>query len=99
MAFSKSFPKSIEGIAYPKWIDVYLSQAEEKEIEQKTRRENKELRISCINDAKDIAKLTQLNNYQSDIINVAIALFEKRASHSVHAKERLCKDKFDEENR
>ncbi len=98
MAFSKSFPKTLEGVSYPKWIEIYLSENEESEVEEKTRLDNKELMIKCIEDAKDIARLSQLNNYQSDIINMAISLFEKLASHSVYAKERRCKDKFDKKN-
>ena len=98
MAFSKSFPKTLEGVSYPKWVDVYLSEKEEFEVEEKTRVDNKELMIKCIQDAKEIAHSTQLNNYQSDIINMAISLFEKLSSHSVYAKERRCKDKFDKKN-
>ena len=99
MAFSKSFPKTLEGVSYPKWVDVYLSHEEESEVEESTRLENRELMIKCIQDAKEIARSTQLNNYQSDIINMAISLFEKLASHSVYAKERRCKDKFDKKTK
>ena len=37
-----------------------------------------------------------MKEYQTDIINMAISLFEKRASHSVYWKESKAKDKFDE---
>ena len=99
MAFSKSFPKTVEGISYPKWVEVYLSSDEEKQIESKTRTENFELMKECISDAKKIALEQNLNNYQSDIISIAISLFEKRSSHVVYAKERHCKDKFDSQEK
>lgn len=99
MAFSRSFPKNIEGVSYPKWIDIYLSENEEELIENKTISNNKKLMLKCIDDAKEIIESKNLKYYQSDIINVAISLFEKLAQHSVHAKERLCKDKFDEQEK
>ena len=96
MAFSKSFPKTVEGVSYPKWVDVYLSKTEEADVEEKTREENRVLMMKCLSDAQEIVKELNLNNYQSDVVNIAISLFEKLASHSVHNKERICKDKFDE---
>ncbi len=96
MTFSKSFPKTLEGISYPKWIEIFLSTEQEKEIEEQTKEHNKQLMIECINDAKEIAKQANLREYQSDIISIAIALFEKRSSHQVYAKERACKDIFDD---
>jgi len=36
-----------------------------------------------------------LTDYQTDIVNIAISLFEKRASHSVYWKESKAKEKFD----
>jgi hypothetical protein len=95
MSFSKSFPKTEEGISYPKWIEIYLSLDEEEKIEFETKTKNKKLMIECINDAKDILSQTSLKDFQTNLISVAISLFEKRASHVVYEKERLCKDKFD----
>jgi hypothetical protein len=40
-----------------------------------------------------------LKEYQTDIVHIAISLFEKRASHSVYWKESECKKKFDEKNK
>jgi hypothetical protein len=51
--------------------------------------------MECIEDAKKIFLEKNLKNFQSDIISLAIALFEKRASHEVYWKEAKAKDKFD----
>ena len=98
MPFSKAFPKTTEGISYPKWVEIYLSADQEKQVEFQTKERNKQLMAECILDAKDVAKKSDLRDYQSDIISIAIALFEKRSSHQVYAKERTCKDIFDEQN-
>ena len=95
MAYSKSFPKTIDGSNYPRWEEVYLSEKEEELIDRKARSENIELMKECINDAKKIISDTKLKDYQTDVINMAIALFEKRASHSVYHKETAAKEKFD----
>jgi hypothetical protein len=93
MAFSKSFPKT--GEKYPIWEEILLSEEEEKEIEQKARNFNKKLMQECIDDAKEIVSKVSLRPFQNVITRIAIALFEKRASHEVYWKERLCRDKFD----
>jgi len=49
----------------------------------------------CIEDAKHIIESKNLKTYQTDMITVAIALFEKRASHIVYWKEEKAKEKFD----
>ena len=95
MTYSKSFPKTIEGSNYPRWEEVYLTEAEEKQVEAKSRHENTLLMKECIDDAKKIITDRKLKDYQTDIINLAIALFEKRASHSVYHKETFAKEKMD----
>jgi DNA helicase TIP49 (TBP-interacting protein) len=95
MGFSKSFPRTIKGSNYPKWEDVFISEDEEAIEEQKCRSENIKLMKECIEDAKTIFQEKDLKRYQTDLIRMAIALFEKRASHSVYWKERKAKDKFD----
>ena len=96
MAFSKTFPKEVKGSKFPQWEEVYLTEQEEKDQEQKSRSENIQLMKECISDAKTIIKDNNLKDYQSDIINMAIALFEKRASHTVYHKENKAKEKFDQ---
>jgi DNA helicase TIP49 (TBP-interacting protein) len=94
MPFSKAFPRRSEKAVYPRWEDVELSEEEEKIIDENARKENIELMKECIEDAKAIINEKGLNRYQTDMINIAIALFEKRASHSVYHKERKAKEKF-----
>ncbi|MBW2975888.1 hypothetical protein KY347_00420 [Candidatus Woesearchaeota archaeon] len=96
MAFSKSFPKQSKTSTYPQWEEVTLSEAEEKEQEAKSRVENIKLFEECIDDAKSIIQKKGLKDYQTDLIHVAIALFEKRASHVIYHKESKAKEKFDE---
>lgn len=95
MPYSKSFPRTIEGSNYPRWEEVFLTVEEEKIVENKARQENIALMKECIDDAKKLFKDKELKDYQSDIISLAIALFEKRASHAVYHKETLAKEKFD----
>jgi DNA helicase TIP49 (TBP-interacting protein) len=95
MAFSKSFPKTVEGSSYPLWKEVYLTAEEEKEEERKCREENIKIMKECIDDAAKIVQEKALKGYQTDVVNMATALFEKRASHAVHWKESRAKDKFD----
>lgn len=96
MAFSKSFPRNIEGSNYPKWEEVSITKEEEKEEEEKARDENIKLMKQCIDDAKAIFTDKGCKDYQTDIINVAVALFEKRSSHSIYWKENKTKEKFNE---
>lgn len=86
MAFSKSFPKTSD--KYPVWEEVMLTGEEERKVEEEARAENIRMMKLCIDDAKKIAQ-------GQDIAHVAVALFEKMASHNVYMKERKCKDKFD----
>ena len=98
MPFSKSFPKTTDKTIYPKWEEVYLSEAEEKSIESEAHKENLHLMQECVQDAKKLFAEEKLKDFQSDVIQAAIALFEKRASHVVFWKELRCKEKFDKEH-
>jgi len=95
MAFSKSFPKT--GEKYPVWEEVYLTEEEEREQESKAKKENVVLMKDCIDSAKTIISEKGLKEYQTDVVNMAIALFEKISSHSVYWKENKAKEKFDEQ--
>ncbi len=95
MPFSKTFPKKVKGSQYPEWEEVSLTEQEEEFEEQKARDENIKLIKECIEDAKAILKEKGMKAFETNIINTAIALFEKRASHSVYFKERKAKEKFD----
>lgn len=95
MAFSKSFPRTSEKSNYPTWEEVYLTPEEELLEDEHARHENIKLMKECIDDAKTIFAEKGLKDYQTDIISMAISLFEKRASHSVYHKENKAKEKFD----
>ena len=95
MPFSKSFPKTEKGRTYPIWEEIFLTEIEEREQELLCRRRNVELMKECISDAKRIFAEKSLKGYQTDVINIAISLFEKRASHEVYLKESKAKEKFD----
>jgi len=94
MPFSKAFPKKSENSVYPKWEEVELTSEEEKLADEKAREENIALMSQCIDDSKKIFAEKELKKYQTDMVRTAIALFEKRASHSVYHKERKAKEKF-----
>ena len=96
MGFSKSFPRTVEGSTYPIWEEIKLTEKDEKEEEAKCRKENISLMKECVGDANGVMKDKTLKNFQSDLINIAISLFEKRASHDVYWKESKAKKKFDE---
>jgi len=95
MAFSKSVPKTTDKSAYPRWEEVYLTEEEEKTQEKKCKIENISLMKECVEDAKKIFSDENLKDFQSDVVKMAIALFEKRASHEVFWKESKAKEKFD----
>jgi hypothetical protein len=95
MPFSKSFPKPSKTSTYPQWEEVTLTDAEEKLEEDKARVENIKLMKECVDDARALMKENNLKDYQTDLMHVAISLFEKRASHSVYWKESKAKEKFD----
>ena len=93
--FSKSFRRQVEGSLHGKWVEVTLTDEEEKEVERVAGAENAKLFAKCLDEARNIISEKNLKSYQSDIISVAIALFEKRARHSVYWKENRCREKLD----
>ena len=95
MAFSKSFPKQSKTSTYPQWEEITLTDEEEKEQEEESRAENIKLFKECVDDAKKIMQEKGLKDYQTDLIHIAISLFEKRASHEIYWKENKAKEKFD----
>ncbi|QQG39182.1 MAG: hypothetical protein HYS32_01865 [Candidatus Woesearchaeota archaeon] len=95
MAFSKSFPKTTKGSTYPSWEEVYLSDDEERAVEEFSKKENIELMKGCIDISKKIIQEKGLKDYQTDVVNMAISLFEKISSHVAYHKENKAKEKFD----
>jgi len=100
MAFSKKFPKTVEGSTYPVWEEITLTKEEEREVEKKCKEENLSLMRECISDAKKILVESGLNEkFQTNVVRLATTLFEKRASHAAFFKESKAKEKFDEKNK
>ncbi len=95
MGFSKNFPKTSDKSVYPKWVEVTLSEDEEKEAEQIARKKSIHLMRECIEDARLIVREKRLMESQKQLVDIATALFDKRASHVVFFKEELAKKKFD----
>ena len=96
MAFSKTFPKTIKGSTYPIWEEINLSDEEERKIEEQAKKENSLLMKDCLDEAKKIISEKGLKEYQSDIMQIAVALYDKISSHQVYHKEKRAKEKFDE---
>ncbi|MFH1682341.1 MAG: hypothetical protein ABIA37_00950 [Candidatus Woesearchaeota archaeon] len=95
MPYSKTFPRTIEGSNYPRWEEVFLTEEEEQAEEEKCRKDNIEMLKQSIDDAQAVMQEKGLKDYQTDLINMALALFRKRASYTVHYKEQKAKEKFD----
>tara|TARA_Y100000310_G_C20672175_1_gene810873 strand:+ start:610 stop:918 length:309 start_codon:yes stop_codon:yes gene_type:complete len=95
MTFSKSFPKTVAGTTYPVWEEVYLTLEEEKEVEIEKRESDRILMEECVEDAKQIIIKAGMKQFETNVIRLATALFEKRASHVLYYKERKCREKFD----
>ena len=98
MVFVKSFPKTIEGSTYPKWVEVKLSDEEEREIERKGTQVHFAMMKQCIDDANKIISEKGLKPEQREVVDIAVALFEKRASHTAYMKAERCREKFDAGN-
>ncbi len=97
MAFSKTFPKTIPGSNYPLWEEVFLTSAEELQVEEECKKTNFQLLDECLRDAKMLTIKNGMNE-DENIVRLAVALFEKRASHVVFWKESKAKEKFDGNN-
>ena len=94
MPFSKNFPKTVPGSNYPVWEEITLTEEEEKQVEEECRRTNFRILDQCLEEAKALA-IKQGLNTDENRVKIAIALFEKRASHEVFWKENKAKEIFD----
>lgn len=96
MVFTKSFPREIEGSSYPRWIEIKLTEFEEREQEEKCRLRNIEIMKECLEDSKRlILDVDGVSEHQADIVDIARTLFEKRAGHEIYWKEEKAKEKFE----
>lgn len=94
MAFRKRFPKDIPTSPYPQWEAVELSKEQEEQLDETVRQENISLMKQCLSDAKLILKEKELKDYQTNVVQMAVALFEKRSSHLAYHKEEFAYDQF-----
>jgi hypothetical protein len=91
MAFSKAFPERSDKSVYPRWHDIALTREQEKSAEEHARKENLLLMRECIDDAKILlAEPDQSEN----VVRLAVAFFDKRASHVAFYKEELAQELF-----
>jgi len=95
MAFSKTFPKTLPGTNYPVWEEIFLTEEEERLVEEQCKKTNFQLMDQSIREAKMLAIKNGMNE-DSNIVNMAKALFDKRASHLIFWKESKAKEKFDQ---
>ena len=98
MAFSKSFPKTLPGTNYPVWEEITLTEEEEKQVEEQCKKTNFLIMDEAIQEAKMLAIKNGMNE-DSNIVQVAKSLFDKRASHLAFWKESKAKEKFDQKNK
>ncbi|MFH1650041.1 MAG: hypothetical protein ABIA93_05820 [Candidatus Woesearchaeota archaeon] len=91
MGFTKAFPVRSDKSVYPKWEDVELSKDEEKSADDSARKQNLILMKECLEDAKILLAEPA---FSENTVRVAIALFEKRASHVAYHKEELAQEIF-----
>jgi hypothetical protein len=94
MTFSKTFPKTVQGSNYPIWEEIFLTEDEENKVEEDCRKENFRTLDQCLEEAKAIVIKHGMNTDENRV-KIAIALFEKRASHEIFWKESKAKEKFD----
>lgn len=98
MGFSKSYAKTTDKSVYPKWVEIILTEQEESDAESLCREKNILTMKQCIEDARLIVKDHKLFEAQANIVQIALSLFDKRASHEVFFKENKTKEKFDKLN-
>lgn len=96
MAFSKRFPRDVKGSNYPVWEDVSLSESEEAEVEREAYAKNLALMRECLDAAKAMLAEKGFKGFETSVVSLAVALFEKRASHNVFWKERRLHERFDQ---
>lgn len=94
MSFSKTFPKTVPGSNYPVWQEIFLTEEEEKQVEENCKKENFRLLDFSLQEAKALA-IKHAINTEENVTRIAVALFEKQASHLIFWKESKAKEKFD----
>lgn len=95
MTFSRRFPLDKPGSPYPSWEEMFLTAEDEEKVEKTQREANNTLMRECLEDAQKIVFEQEFKDFQSDVVSIARALFDKRASHLVYWKEEEAKKRFD----
>lgn len=95
MAFTKRLPTERKGSPFARWEEVTLSSDEEREVEEQHRQEDIRLMRECLEDARKIFFEEGLKEFQSNVVDVAVALFNQRSRHVVYWKEERAKKKLD----
>ena len=95
MAFHKNFPLQKAQSGFTSWHEITLSEEEEKRAEEKARDDHITTYNQCLDDAKEIILKNGMKSFDPNIIAIANALLEKRASHIAFYKEEMAKEKFD----
>ncbi|MBT3814067.1 hypothetical protein HOE37_00910 [Candidatus Woesearchaeota archaeon] len=98
MAFSKTFPKTVPGTNYPIWEEVFLTEEEERQVEETCRKSNFQIMDVSLQEAKILAIKHGMNE-DHNLVQIARSLFEKKASHVIFWKESKAKEKFDQKNK
>ena len=98
MAFSKTFPKTVPGTNYPIWEEVFLTEEEERQVEETCRKSNFQIMDVSLQEAKILAIKHGMNE-DNNLVQIARSLFEKKASHVIFWKESKAKEKFDQKNK
>ena len=91
----KSFPVQAGENSQTVWKEIGLTPKEEFVEEQKARRDYLSLMKICIDDARKLMDEKGMPEYQADIMNIALNLFRKRASHVSYWKDLRCREKFE----
>ena len=87
MVYSKNF------YAKGKWVTGTLSKSEEDKTELKSYEVHEDLMKFCLDSANSIAGDFFGDNCSDEVVAmIAIALFEKEASHTVHFKDEVIKN-------
>lgn len=95
MVFNKTFPRQVPGSNYPVWEEIKLTEDEERRVEEACQQANYQLMDVSLQEARSLAIKHGMNT-EDNVARLAVALFEKRASHVVFWKENKAKEKFDQ---
>ena len=109
MSYVKSFAAK-----FGKWVEVSLSNEEEKQAIETSDYEHREILERAFEDASEVLFNLGKKNapfkaqhperfgtslMEKGLIPVAIAIFEKRASHRQYERERMAREKFENEQK